>query len=103
MRIVGKETKFTELRERIAEWLRMPRDYSSGRLVLRGFLGGFTGSSKLEKLCKWIRDEGYSKKEVKKVLKKYKNSYPGRDEGLLRDAGGESKFKNRKRELLARL
>lgn len=98
-----EEEKLVELRERIASWLRLPEDYTSSNLLLRGFIGGIFGGSKLSDLCEWIRDEGYSEEDVEEVFRRYGEGYPGRDEGLLRDAGGEALLKKRRRELLVRL
>ncbi|MBS3815818.1 MAG: hypothetical protein KGY45_04570 [Hadesarchaea archaeon] len=93
-----------ELVNKISDWLRMPETNSSGAKISRGFFGGLAGGSKLTELCKWIKKQGYSRSDVKKILNKYQHQELGGEEmGFQRDAGGKSRFNKMKRKLLQKI
>jgi len=86
------------LRNKISDWLRNPR---VGRLGLsRTLMDRGYGEPQLPELCKWIKNNDFSKEDVIEVFHKWENRYEGQRGGPKRDAGGEPRFKKRQRELL---
>ena len=45
-------------------------------------------------LCRELKERGYTKQDVKKVVSKYKDKYEGQIDsaGLIRDGGGKGRF-----------
>lgn len=102
-----EEKEEIELLKKIAEWVLHPRTLqpkrrSRGLKYSRTLMKNGHGYSQLPELCRWIKYKGYTKEDVLGVFEEYKEKFEGQigGGGLRRQAGGEAKFKKRKKELL---
>lgn len=93
---MSAEQGLKNLRNKISEWFEKPREHTGGIELSKNLMDEGRGESKLPELVKWIKENDYSKEEVKRVIRRDKA-------GLKRDAGNEKRFEEEKRNLLKKI
>jgi|GEM_PF-2620347 len=87
------EKNLKSLRNKISNYFEKPREHSGGIELSKNLMDRGMGESKLPELVEWIKENGYSKEEVERVLTRDKP-------GLQRDSGNNERFEKAKKKLL---
>ena len=93
---MSTEKSLKSLRNKLSDWFEKPREHTGGIELSKDLMDKGRGESKLPELVKWIKENDYSKEEVKRVIKRDKA-------GLKRDAGNEKRFEEEKQDLLDKI